>query len=217
MLNGLIESAVKDGPPPEPKVYGVAVATVVCNIDSLGEGRVQVSYSWFPGPKPWARVATPMAGMGRGFFFMPQVGEEVLCSFNHGDIRCPFIVGGLWNSLDRPPAMLPTDAVNKRIIRTPLGHKIAFDEVTQEVEIATSTFQKVKLGPDAVEMKTTGNTASIRLGVTGDVTITGATSIALKAPSISIQGATVEVTGATSTSITGGANCELKGGLVRIN
>ena len=51
---------------------------------------------------------------------MPQIGDEVLVGFNQGDVREPFVLGTLWNTIDRPPALLPTDAVTQRKIRTPL-------------------------------------------------------------------------------------------------
>ena len=43
-------------------IYGVAVATVIDNIDLLGEARVQLDLPWSPGLLPWARLATTMAG-----------------------------------------------------------------------------------------------------------------------------------------------------------
>src|SRR5258706_10454277 len=90
-------------------VNGVAVAKVIDNIDIQGTARVQISLPWLPGFEPWARVASPMAGMGRGTYFIPQVGDEVLVAFNQGDIREPYILGALWSSVDKPPALLPAD------------------------------------------------------------------------------------------------------------
>ena len=65
---------------------------------------------WLPGLMPWARLSNMMAGMGRGSFFVPQIGDEVLVAFNHGDVREPYVIGTLWNTMDRPPALSPTDA-----------------------------------------------------------------------------------------------------------
>ena len=52
---------------------------------------------------PWARVAVPMAGMACGFYFIPDIDDEVLVAFEHGDLDRPFVLGGLWNSDDPPP------------------------------------------------------------------------------------------------------------------
>ncbi len=217
MSSGLIDSTLGEEQSELPRVYGVALAVVVSNTDVTVGGRVQVSYSWYPGLLPWARVAGPMSGKGWGMYFMPLPGDEVLVSFNHGDIRDPFVVGSVWNSIDRPPALLPTDATSKRIIRTPLGHQIVFDEITQQIEITSSTKQKITMGIEAIEVSTTGGAASVKLGTTGDVSITAAKSIELKAPMISIKGGTVEIKGTAATSIDGGTACEISGGVVKIN
>ena len=38
-----------------------------------------------------------------GSLFLPEVGDEVLVAFEHGDLRRPYIVGKLWNTTDPPP------------------------------------------------------------------------------------------------------------------
>lgn len=35
--------------------------------------------------------------------FIPSAGDEVLVAFNHGDMRSPAVLGGLWNGSDAPP------------------------------------------------------------------------------------------------------------------
>jgi predicted secreted protein len=52
---------------------------------------------------------------------------------------------------------------------------------------------------------------------TGAVTITGATSIELNAPTISLNGAVVEVKATTAAVLNGGAACTVKAALVSIN
>ena len=65
---------------------GVAVAVVKQNKDHTGLGRVKVTYPWHSEPQKgyWARVATPMAGKGRGIYFIPEVEDEVLVGGNTG-------------------------------------------------------------------------------------------------------------------------------------
>src|SRR3712207_7582644 len=89
----------------EQRIYGVTIGRVVNNLDAMGEARVQVSLPWMPGVEPWARVAAPSAGSSRGMYFIPQVDDEVLVAFNHGDVSDAYILGSLWNALDRPPAL----------------------------------------------------------------------------------------------------------------
>jgi uncharacterized protein involved in type VI secretion and phage assembly len=71
-------------------------------------GRVKVKY---PGlgdniESGWARVVVPHAGKDRGMFFMPQLDDEVVIAFEHGDTRRPLIIGSLFNGRDKPPADL---------------------------------------------------------------------------------------------------------------
>ena len=50
------------------------------------------------------RLATPMGGKDRGLFFRPEVDDEVLVAFEHGDPRRPYVLGALWSKVDPPPA-----------------------------------------------------------------------------------------------------------------
>jgi Type VI secretion system/phage-baseplate injector OB domain len=38
----------------------------------------------------------------RAVFLLPEVGEEVLVAFQHGDLAHPIVVGSLWDGLNRP-------------------------------------------------------------------------------------------------------------------
>ncbi len=202
-------------PSPE-SLHGLSLATVISNIDATGEARVQLVIPWLPGFMPWARIVTPMAGMLRGIFFVPQIGDEVLVAFNQGDVREPMVVGSLWNTIDRPPSLAPTDAVTQRKIRTPLGHELSFDEATQSVSLTSNTLSKVTLDPLKAELSTP--LASVSIGKDGDVTITAATKISLVAPVVEIKAASVLTADSGGTaSIKAGAACSVQAALVTIN
>jgi uncharacterized protein involved in type VI secretion and phage assembly len=200
----------------EKKIFGVTVCTVVNNIDCTGGARVQLSLPWLPGFQPWARMSNMMGGMGRGSYFIPQIGDEVLVSFNHGDVREPYVLGTLWNTMDRPPTLSPTDAVTMRKIRTPLGHELSFDEAQQAVTLASNTMSTVTLDPQKAQISTP--TATITIGKLGDVTIKAATKLTLEAPVIEINADTL-----ISANSRGGAAfgadglCIIKGAAVKIN
>ena len=80
-------------------ITGVAIGLVTQNKDDEGQCRVQVSYPWHEKPLEsyWARLAMPMAGNERGLVLIPEVGDEVLVAFERGDLRFPYVLGGLWN------------------------------------------------------------------------------------------------------------------------
>jgi phage baseplate assembly protein gpV len=203
------------------RMVSVAVAKVICNFDALGQGRVQVSIPWLPGFEPWARVATMMGGMGRGTFFIPQINDEVLVAFNQGDIHEPYVIGSLWNTVDRPPALLPTDAINKRVIRTPLGHEIEFDDLTQKLTITSTTQQSITLGPTGVTIEAgtlpPPTRSTISMDVAGNISIEAKVSLKLSAPVITISGQSVTVKGDGNATLQAGGLCSIKGATVNIN
>jgi hypothetical protein len=96
------------------KVFGVAVAVVTDNKDPDKLYRVKVRYPWLDNgaksggePSYWARISTIGAGKDRGIYFLPEVEDEVLVAFEHGDMNRPFIVGALWNKdLEQGPEEL---------------------------------------------------------------------------------------------------------------
>jgi uncharacterized protein involved in type VI secretion and phage assembly len=112
------------------ELYGVIPGTVkeVGNADY--PGAVKVEFSWMGGKNEshWAPVAAAMAGGGRGAYFMPEKGDEVLVAFGHGDVNHPYVVGFLWNGVDQPPAQ----DVRERIIRSVNGHAIRFLDSTPD-------------------------------------------------------------------------------------
>ena len=86
------------------RITGVVSARVVKHNDPRSMGRVQIKYDWMDeSMTSWARMTTPSAGGGRGFMFMPEIGDEVLVAFEHGDPERPYIVGALWNGVDTAP------------------------------------------------------------------------------------------------------------------
>ncbi len=111
-------------------VNGVVVGLVTNVEDPLKQARIKVIFPWLDDKKEsdWLRIATAMAGDKRGTFFMPEVGDEVLVSYDHGDTRFPFVVGFLWNGQDQPPS----DDVRDRKIMSKNGHNIRFLDSTPD-------------------------------------------------------------------------------------
>lgn len=108
------------------RISGVVTGTVTDLDDPQGEGRVQVQFHWLSDTErsSWAPIATPLAGPQRGQFFMPEIDDEVLVAFQHGDFAHPYVIGFLWNGVDAPPE---TDT-KMRIIKTPGGHELRFED-----------------------------------------------------------------------------------------
>lgn len=120
------------------------VGIVTDNQDPQGLGRVRVK---FPTLNPetdgsgheswWARVVGVGAGKNRGWYCLPEINDEVLVAFEHGDIHRPYILGGVWNGVDAPPEIkeqtVPKSGphqgkVRLRTFKTRSGHSLQFVE-----------------------------------------------------------------------------------------
>src|SRR6185436_4336090 len=108
------------------RIHGVVVGIVTNNQDPDGMGRVKVKFPWLSDADEsfWARAAVPMAGKDRGFYFLPEVDDEVLVAFKHGAARSPYTPGALGNGKDAPPATNDDGKNNVRVIKSRSGHVI---------------------------------------------------------------------------------------------
>lgn len=97
-------------------------------------GRVRVQFDWqaqlgenADGEQmmtPWLRMSQPYAGGGKGFSFIPEIGEEVMIDFEGGNAERPYVKGTLYNGVGDPDGKwLPGDNQVKAI-RTRNGHTI---------------------------------------------------------------------------------------------
>jgi uncharacterized protein involved in type VI secretion and phage assembly len=216
-MGDLIDAAAREATWDDKHIYGVATAEVVSNLDLTGLGRVQLRLPWLPGYQPWARVAMLSAGPDRGSYFIPQNGDEVLVAFSHGDVREPYVIGSLWNGRDKPPLKEPNDPINKRLIRTPAGHKILLDDLEQTIAITSSTGQKVTIAPDLIELAA-GDGAKITLRTSGTIEIQASTEVQIKAPTVSVNASgSLDLKGNASATLDGGSVCLVKGAMVNIN
>ena len=116
------------------RVYGVVPALVTNNVDPDNLGRVKVTYPWLNDNDEsfWARQALLMAGKKRGSFFLPEVNDEVLVAFEHGDVQFPYILGMLWNGVDLNTYDNRNKKNNIRAITSRSGHELIFDDNKSE-------------------------------------------------------------------------------------
>lgn len=82
----------------------------------------------------WVPVVSYGAGKERGWFFMPEVNDEVLVAFEHGDMNHPVILGALWNGKDAPPED-SSGANTKRVMVSRSGSKIELDDDKNTITI----------------------------------------------------------------------------------
>lgn len=203
------------------QVRGLALGVVTNNRDEQGMGRVKVRYPWREGSQDsfWARPAVLMGGGGRGTYFVPEVGDEVILGFDQGDIRFPYVVGALWNGKDQAPETNSDGKNNIRKIRSRSGHELVFNDDSEgrkeKVEITTKAGHKVVLddtsGSEKIEIKDkTGSNLVVIDSVKNSVTIESAASLKIKSQKIDIEA------GAAMT-LKAGATLTIQGALVKIN
>jgi uncharacterized protein involved in type VI secretion and phage assembly len=108
------------------------VVGIVKEVDAT-LGRIKVDFPWMTPPQRshWAPIATVMGGKKRGVYYMPEIDDEVLLAFDQGDFDHPYVVGFLWNGMDKPPE---TNQKN-RVMVTPGGHTLRFEDSDGEKRI----------------------------------------------------------------------------------
>lgn len=179
--------------------YGVAPATVSDLQDPDDQGRVKVKLPWSPdnsgaGYEMWARMSTLFAGNGSGSWFIPDVGDEVLIAFEHGDPRRPYVLGGLWNGKDKPPHSMASGNAIKQIC-TRSGVKVTLDDSDgqETLKLETPGGQKLTMkdGPGNISIEdSNGNSMKFE---TAGVTITAAAKVTVNAAQVAVSAGLVKV------------------------
>lgn len=196
---------------------GLVRGEVTENFDLTMQGRVRVKIPTIPDIEPWASVCAPFAGDGYGLWCMPQVGDIVIIGFENGDLDWPVVIGSVWDGNNAPPVDLPTDAVDKRVLKTPNGHEIVLDDLLQEITLTHLAGHTLTMGTDSVSIELAQGVATLTLSLPGTAELKGEVSVEVSAATTSVTGdATLDLSGATTT-LKADATCQVSGGLVTIN
>jgi uncharacterized protein involved in type VI secretion and phage assembly len=170
------------------------VVGIVTNAkDPNNQGRVKVKFPWLSEDEEsaWARLVSPMAGPDRGFQLVPEVDDEVVVVFERGDPNRPLVVGALWNGKDKTPlggdAISGDGAVQKRMLKTRIGHTILLDDSdsSKSIVITDSAGNEVKM--DAANNK-------IEVTSKGDLTVKATGTLKLEGQGIEVKASGGDVT-----------------------
>ncbi|MBT9465006.1 phage baseplate assembly protein V [Hydrogenophaga sp.] len=182
-----------------------ALALVVSLDDPERRNRVQVRLLAHDGVTDqdaplWARVVAPFAGNDRGFFFLPDVDDEVLVIFMNGDARHPLIIGGLWNGNSPSPADLADGQHRTKRLKSKNGVAITIlDEDGQEtLTLETPGGQTVTLqdGPGSITLAdANGNRVVMD---TAGITVEAAAKVKVTAAQVEVSAGMVKVDAAMS-------------------
>lgn len=161
-------------PPPARLWHGVVPARVVEHSDPANSGRVRIRFYWQEEGEPmlWARMMTPHAGNDRGFFFQPEIGDEVVVAFEDGDVERPVILGCMWNGVDTAPVEEfwggEYSANDVKRIVTKSGHRIQMVDKggKESLTLATPRFLRLAMLEKTDE---TGRSAIVLHSENGDI------------------------------------------------
>jgi uncharacterized protein involved in type VI secretion and phage assembly len=136
-----------------------------------------------------------MAGNNRGTWFIPDVNDEVLISFEAGDPRRPYVIGSLWNGSDAPPESM--DGAGNNYIKSIVsrrGIRITLDDTDGQEKLTLKTPQQsitIDDGGRSIEIKD-ANGNSIKLDSSG-VTVTASAKVTVQASAVEVSAGTVTV------------------------
>jgi uncharacterized protein involved in type VI secretion and phage assembly len=135
-LQGFFFRQIREAQQEADRIYEPMIGIVTDNKDPDKLMRVKVKFpalseqdtTW------WISVISYGAGKDRGWFFLPEVNDEVLVGFEHGDINRPVVIGALWNGSDAPPEE-QSSGNPKRVLVSRSGSRIEFDDDANTIVI----------------------------------------------------------------------------------
>ena len=192
------------------KIDGVVNALVSNTKDPEKLGRIKVKIPLLDNMETdWVRICSFFSGKNRGAFFMPATGDEVLVAFGQGNINLPYVIGFLWNGVDKPPVK-PADMDKVREIRTNSGQVVRFEEQTNE----RITITDAKKNQVVIDTKK----GSIDIKCSKNMSITSSSgTITVKGKTIKINATSSMSLDAASINIKAKGTLNLKGSRINLN
>jgi type VI secretion system secreted protein VgrG len=105
-------------------------AVVLDNFDPQHLGRIRVRFHWMNGDErtPWIRLITPHGGSGKGVYFIPEKGEQVMISFENGNPVKPYVSGTVYHNAENAGGLSNNEENDIKAIQTRSGTKIIMND-----------------------------------------------------------------------------------------
>jgi uncharacterized protein involved in type VI secretion and phage assembly len=229
-LLGLASMGATSGVPSAggPPIYGVVVALVTNIKDPEGLHRVKLKFPWLSDDYEtwWCRMALPAAGNGRGYMWLPEVDDEVLVSFEQGDVRRPYVVGTLYNGRDKIADGNGTHAYDSsgrsvlKGFRSREGHSLVmFDDDSKNGVLLSTGDTKFKLKLDQTGTDITiDSDGTIHIKAMQDISIESNGNIKIKATqNLELEGGTKATLKAPMVEVNGSGTVDIDGGMITLN
>ena len=191
-------------------------AKVIDNNDPEGLGRIRVQFVWQQNENtvsPWTRIITPHSGKGKGFYFIPEIGEEMLIAFEGGNAEKPYVIGSLYHGKAKPDTLFDKDN-NIKAIRTRSGHTIEFTDKDGSEELKIYDYKKdnyvITLASHSSEIKIESK-GNIDIKAEGDMSMEAVGDMKVKANNIQMESNQDFNMKATNMKIDAASNYETKG------
>ncbi len=229
-----------------PPVSGNQIAKVKkITEDKEGIFRVLVTLPVFTGDGQqdgiWARLAFPYATKDAGFFFYPEIGDEVILTFINNDPRFPVITGSLYNGNNNPKevtdeknqfkSIYTKSGINIRFddedkiltIETPGKNKFVLDDKNKSITIEDLNNNKMVFNDSGIELT---SIKDFKITAKGNVDVNATGGINLKATQdLKAEGVNVQLSAQAGFTAKGNASAEIsaagqttvKGAMVMIN
>ena len=210
------------------RVTGLQIGVVASNEDPDGEHRVRIRLPLVNNDDEgiWARVASLDAGKDRGFFFRPEVGDEIVAGFLDEDPRCPVILGMLHSSAKAAP-LSGSDDNHEKLYKSRAGMRIYFNDEKKVLQIDTPAGNSITMSEEDKSLILVDQNGN-KIEMTSDgITIESAKTLTLKAgteakmesgTSFSVKGGTeLKLEGSAKAELSSSATTKIAGGLVQIN
>ncbi|MFE3559772.1 VgrG-related protein [Streptomyces sp. NPDC059193] len=169
-----------------PKLPSVANALVTDVQDPLKQGRVKLRFPWLDDMyvSDWTRTVQ-LGGKAGGGIFPLDVGDEVLVAFDRGALDHPFVIGGLYNGVDKPTPVKDVplhDGLRKKAIRHTLsdreGNRV---DLLSQTTGARKQGVRIASGDDRLTINLDRTKTEITVDSKGSVSITGGRSVTVEA------------------------------------
>lgn len=199
----------RHGRPVSGQMPGLVEAIVIDNKDPEQLGRVKLKFPTLPDmpESDWARLSMPMAGKERGWMTIPEIDDEVLVAFSHGDFNHAVVVGGMFNGVDTPPYANEDGNNDLRVFQSRSGHRLTFDDKDgdERIELVLHN-EEIRIIWDAKE-----KVLSVYSGK--DIIIESKETISMKCKDFILEASSsINMKSGTSTKIETGTSCAVNGG-----
>jgi len=147
---------------------------VIDTQDPAHLGRVRVRFDWDvdqpqQAESDWLRVLTPYAGDGKGQLFTPEVGSQVLVTYEHNLAEQPLVLGNLFHANNKQKAKYTNEGNHLKGMQTAGGNKVVMSDKKGQQTIHLSNSNN-KTTAVTIGFEADGN---IHIRSNGPVTVNG--------------------------------------------